>query len=175
MTAWSKLAAVMVSVVIGSLIASLSQWPLGASSDAAIVRLSWRSEAVRAEECRRLTEEELSRVPAHMRVAESCTGAYVDYELWLTVDDLTRIDTVSPSGLRRDRPVYVLRDEPVEPGAHAVQVRFAPIVPAGFEANDDFVDFEWSGDLMLAPREVGLITMNGAGTALERRGADESR
>jgi hypothetical protein len=107
-----KLLAAAVTAGIGVLIALLSQWPVERASGDSIIRLSWRTEPLRAEECRTLTEEELAAVPAHMRRAQECVGEYVDYELSVTVDGVSRVDTLSPSGLRHDRPVYVLRDVP---------------------------------------------------------------
>lgn len=171
MSATSKLLAAVVTAGLALLVAALSQWPVEREAIESIIRLSWRTEPVRAEECRTLTDEELAEIPAHMRRAEECVGEYVDYELSITVDRSTRVDTVSPSGLRRDRPVYVLRELRVPPGDHAVEVHFQPVAPDWYEGEADFTGLAWRGTVSLERDEVGLITLNAAGRALELRTA----
>lgn len=160
-------AVLAVAVLVG--IAAGSQWPVGASGDEARIRLSWRTEAVRVETCRTLSDAELAEIPAHMRRAEVCEGGTVDYELALAVDgNDVLLDTIAPSGLRRDRPVYVYHDEPVEPGRHTVEVRFSPIIDD--PAADTIPDHTWSGEVQLESREIGLVTLSADGRRLERRG-----
>lgn len=145
-----------------------SQWTIDASGEGALVRLSWRIEAVRVETCRTLTEAELAEIPAHMRQAQSCEGGAVDYELTLEVDGIIElIDTIAPSGLRRDRPVYVYHDQLVEPGERRVEVRFGPIVDE--PSADTIPDHTWSGVLDLEARQIGLLTLTADGSRLERR------
>ncbi len=173
MGAGARLAAGAVSLLLGFGVAALSQWPVRSELDHAVVRLSWRTEPVRVETCRTLTPEELEGVPAHMRRAEECVGAYADYELRLQMDDgQPRVDTLSPSGLREDRPVYVLIDTPVVPGAHSLVVTFTALVPADYQS-DDPLTMSWSGDLDLDAGDVALVTTTPAGTGLVRvDGAD---
>ena len=157
-----------VAAVVLLLVAAASQWRVDASGEGALIRLSWRVEAVRIESCRTLTEAELEEIPAHMRRPETCEGGAVDYELTLAVDGTQVLqDTIAPSGLRRDRPVYVYHDHPVEPGARHVEVRFGPIVED--PAADTVPDHTWNGELDLASREIGLLTLSDDGTRLERR------
>ena len=159
----------VVAVAVLLLIGAASQWTIDASGEDALVRLSWRIEPVRVETCRVLSEAELAEVPAHMRRAETCTGGAVDYELRLDVDGVrVTTDTIAPSGLRRDRPIYVYHDHPVEAGRRAVSVGFGPIIddPAG----DTIADHTWEGALDLAPREIGLLTLSADAARLERRG-----
>lgn len=169
MTTGQKLATAFVTTALVAITAGLSQVPMSSADGDALVRLSWRTEPIRVEECRTLTQEELAEVPAHMRRTEECTGYFVDYEITLEIDDLEpMIDTIAPSGLRRDRPIYVLRDRPVPPGRHSVEVSFTALVPESFEPDDAPVTLEWSGPMELGPGEVGLLTLDETGRALLR-------
>ena len=155
-------------------IAGLSRVPTAqADPDEAIIRLSWRALGVRLEECRRLTEEELEALAPHMRTPESCTGRNADYELRVTLAGAGVVtDTVHPTGLRTDRPVYVLRDFPVVPGSHKVTVSFKALVPPEVTARRDTAPLalSYEGELTLAAAEIALITLDPTGTALVRRG-----
>lgn len=174
MTTGQKLASALVTIALVAVTAGLSQVPMISADGDAFVRLSWRTEPIRVEECRTLTEEELAEIPAHMRRTEECTGYFVDYEVRLEIDDLEPlIDTVAPSGLRRDRPIYVLRDRPVHPGRHSVEVSFTALVPESFEPDDAPITLEWSGAMELGPGEVGLVTLDDTGRSLLR--ADDRR
>ena len=172
--AW-KLASAVVTVVLCVALAAFSQWPVHEEPDGAVVRLSWRMEPLRVEECRTLTDEELADVPAHMRRTEECTGGTVDYELVLTIDDREAlVDTVAPSGLRRDRPVYVLHDQAVSAGRHHVAVAFSALVPADYVSEDGPTTLRWTGEMDLEPGEVGLVTLGSSERRLVRAGAPVS-
>jgi len=165
----AKALSVVVTIVLGVAIAAPSQWFVRAESDRALLRLSWRTEPIRVEECRTLTEEELADVPTHMRRAEECTGYHVDYALRLSIGGReAHVDTVAPSGLRRDRPIYVIHDEALTPGDHLVEVRFSALVPRGFVSDGAPVELVWSDSLSLAPYEIGLITLDPTGRTLVR-------
>jgi len=169
-SAGEKVLGIVATVVAALAIAAASQWSVRAGSDQALVRLSWRAEPIRVEECRTLTDEELAEIPAHMRRSEECTGLYVDYELRLVIDGREAyVDTIAPAGMRRDRPIYVIHDEPILAGDHEVTVRFSALLPEGYESDDGPAELEWSGPFPLAPYEVGLITLDADGASLERR------
>lgn len=111
----------------------LSQVPYDAARESgAVVRLAWRTRGTRVEECRRLTAQELERVPVHMRQEEVCEGRVLPYRLVVVLDGRTVVDeAVHPSGARADRPLYVYHELPVEPGPHEVEVTFTrDTVPA---------------------------------------------
>ena len=174
MTRSQGVAALVGTVAMALLIAALSQWPIRDASDHAIVRLSWRTDPIRVETCRELTPEEQEGVPAHMRRAEECTGYHADYELSLRIDDVpTVLDTVSPSGLREDRPVYVLAEAPVLPGLHRVEVSFAALVPDDMELGDQTLRLDWDGELTLDARQIGLLTLDASGTRIVRVSAPD--
>jgi hypothetical protein len=97
-----------------------------ARRELAWARLSWSARPERIEHCRRLSDAELAARPAHMRLRLECEGRMAQYILHLTVDGSTRlVDTVRGGGLRRDRPMHVLRDIALEPGARTLAVRLA--------------------------------------------------
>ena len=168
MSRWLSGGVVSVAVAVVTIV--FSQWPVQSPSDEAMVRLSWRTEPVRVETCRTLTEEELAEIPQHMRRAEECDGYYAEYELSVHVDGASAlVDTIAPAGMRGDRPVYVLWEQPVEAGTRRVDVRFTALVPEDFDAGGRPTRLEWSGETRLAAREVALITVDPAGSTLVLR------
>lgn len=174
MTTTARVTSFLFTALLLAGMAGLSHVPLTVADGNAVVRLSWRAEPIRVEECRTLSDAELADIPQHMRRGESCTGYHVDYELRLSLDGRAVTDTVAPSGLRRDRPVYVFRDRHVEPGRHRIEVDFTALVPSDFEAGELPVSLSWSGTLVLAEGEVALVTLDDTGQALVQRSAASS-
>jgi len=168
----ARVLSVLLSVGAFTVVGALSQLSVG-GPERAIVRLSWRTPAVRIERCRTLTPEELSRLEPHMRHTQECDGRTGDYELRVTFDGgSAHVDTVAPSGLRRDRPVYVFLDLPVEPGDHRVGVDFSLLVPSdldGAEVGEGLRSLTWTGTLHLEPGRIGLLTLSEDGTELIAR------
>lgn len=163
----ARAASTGVTVIMLLVLAGLSQWPLSGSLDEAVIRLSWRTAPVRIEECRTLTEEELSRIAPHMRRPEECTGGFADYELRLEVEGaVVQVDTLQPSGLRQDRPVYVFSDHLVAPGTYEVAVTFSALVPADMVEGE--APLHWDGMFALEPGEIGLLTLDPTGSRLQR-------
>jgi hypothetical protein len=169
-----RLAVLGVSLLAALAIAALSRLPFAeADPVTSVVRLSWRTQGVQIRECRQLTEEELARIPEHMRRTEECVGRVTDYELVVAVDGaLALVDTVSPSGARRDRPVYVFRDLSVSPGPHTVEVTFVPLLPPDLDGVDGAEALTWDGTVDLTAGERALITLDAAGASLLRRDAE---
>ena len=95
-------------------------------SETGVLRLSWRLIPDRAEHCRRLSQEELEKLPVHMRNPTVCEREHVDYRLIVQVDDAAPDTThLLPSGAHGDRPIFVLQERQLQPGAHRVRVWFA--------------------------------------------------
>jgi hypothetical protein len=95
------------------------------SQESAQLRLSWSARPERIETCRTLTAEELSQREEHMRQRVDCVGASATYALRVEVDDqLVAESVVRGAGLRHDRPLYLLREFEVPPGAHRVRLTF---------------------------------------------------
>ena len=115
-------------LALGALAAlgALSQAPY-ASTEAshALLRLAWRVRGTPVHECRRLSPEELERLPVHMRRAEDCEPRVLSYRLEVRIDG--RVETeqlVQAAGARGDRPVYVHRELILSPGEHLVEIAF---------------------------------------------------
>jgi hypothetical protein len=97
-------------------------------SEAALIRLAWSARPERIESCREPSEAELARLPAHMRQKVVCEGTSARYRLRVSRDGTPVLDEViRGSGLRHDRPLYLLRDLPTPPGRHDLEVRFERI------------------------------------------------
>lgn len=166
-------AGVIVAVLFTLGIAAGSRVPVTFSaSDEALLRLSWRMRGITAEECRTLSDEELERLPVHMRNPRACIGVIAPYALTLSVDGVVlAADTVRPPGARGDRPLNVLREYPLEPGEHRIALRFHAVLPDGVEVPDEGIgELAWEGLVRLSGRDVALVTLDEAGRALEVRG-----
>jgi hypothetical protein len=92
-------------------------------SDTSLLRLSWRMRGEIEEECRERSEEELEKIPVHMRTARVCEREAVAYELKVSIDgrDVLALHLIA-AGAKGDRPIYVLEEFPLEPGAHRIRV-----------------------------------------------------
>jgi len=113
----------------GLLMAALSQAPLAdrAANDA-LIRLTVGGRPERIEQCRRLSDEELASVPAHMRQRVKCEGTTASYRLALQVDGLETLrDSLVGGGIRHDRPIHLFREVTVAPGAHRIELRIARV------------------------------------------------
>lgn len=140
------------AIALASLATLALAWGLAAGTaapiawhdtDASALRLSWSVHPERIETCRERTAAELAERPVHMRQALECAGNAATYLLEVRVDGVL-IDSavVRGSGFRGDRPIFLLRDYPVPPGAHRVRVSFTRREPSeqrdeGDEEDDD--------------------------------------
>ncbi len=89
------------------------------------LRLAWSARPERIEKCRQQSEEELARLPAHMRQAVACEGTTAEYRLQVRIDGALVADrVVHGGGLRRDRRLYVLEEIALPAAETAVDVRF---------------------------------------------------
>jgi len=128
----------------------------------AVIRLAWRARGVTVKECRTMTPEELDKVAVHMRRTEVCEGRTLPYQLRAVVDGAVRVDeAVEAGGARGDRPLFVLRDLPVAPGSHDVEVSFtrerAPAEASdGAEVTPARLELERS--IEVAPGQIVLVT-----------------
>lgn len=163
------------ALVATALIGALSQVPYDAApaDTPALLRLAWRARGVRVEECRRLTEEELAGVPAHMRVEEECQGRVLPYRLEVVVDGEHRIDRlVRAAGAREDRPLYVLEQVSLPSGTHAVAVSFVrqgSLVPEDSATATTPAVLELDAPVTLAPGDIALVTYDADGRVLTLR------
>jgi hypothetical protein len=122
---WSVTVVVTAAILFGLSRASAVPAPLRAASTSEL-RLSWSARPQRIEVCRTLSPEELAQREEHMRQRVECTGRFATYALRVDADDATLHESiVHGGGLRHDRPIDLLREITVTPGAHRLRVRFA--------------------------------------------------
>ena len=94
-------------------------------SDQAILRLAWSVRPERIESCRQQSEEELARLPQHMRQPVVCEGVSAQYRLTVRREGRVVADRiVRGGGLRQDRRIYVFHELPLDPGRSSIEVRF---------------------------------------------------
>lgn len=127
-------------------------------AEQAMLRVAWSARPERIERCRQQSEEELARLPAHMRLPVVCEGASAQYRL--TVRYQGRIvadETVRGGGLRQDRRISVFHELPIDPGDADIEVRFdrvdpdAAAAPPGTQASGDADDRRGRGQRMANP------------------------
>lgn len=173
MTAGVRIVAGMVAVAATVATAAASRIPTTFhAEDEAMLRLAWRIQGATLESCRQPTEEELAELPVHMRNPQACIGQVAPYVLSVRIDGrVLAQDTVYAPGARGDRPLSVLQDHPLAAGTHRMGISFDAILPEGAEVTDDrsVVRLRWADEVTLGAREVALVTLNLAGSALELR------
>lgn len=130
---------VALAVAVTLAIAALSRLPYAAAEgQAALIRFSWRTPGAQVNECRRLSAEELERLPVHMRREEVCERRILPYRLQVRLDGRTVYDElVRASGAREDRPLFVFRELPVAPGEYRLEVRWERERNGGSGSGDD--------------------------------------
>ena len=149
------------SIVRGSYVAMTLH-----GSDQAMLRLAWSARPERIERCRQQSEEELARLPAHMRQPVLCEGASAQYRLTVRADGrLVSEHVVHGGGLRQDRRLYVFEELPLDPGDRRIEVRFDRLDSGGPEnvtpqPGGETVPAHLALDerVRVSPREVILVT-----------------
>ncbi len=133
----------------------------------ALLRLSWRSAGQRVEECRTPSPEELDRLPPHMRQERICEGRIVPFRLFVEVDGEVVVDEViHAAGVREDRPIFVYREIPVDPGEHELRLRFAPEASVALPSGEPAMMLELDRRIRLEPRQIVLVTQTADGRSL---------
>ena len=128
------LAIALTAVIVRGSSASLT---VHGSTDGQL-RLAWSARPERIEKCRQRTEEELARLPQHMRQPLACEGTTAAYRLQVRVDGALVFErVVRGGGLRQDRSLYVFHEVTLEPSDTTLEVRLdrlgpdpAPAAPA---------------------------------------------
>lgn len=120
--------------------------------DKAVIKLSFSHAGAHMEECRRLTQEELNRLPPNMRRPMDCQRERVPLLVELELDgELLYRDELPPSGLAHDGASTAYRKFPVSSGRHRIVTRLRD------SRRPDGFDFEKSADITLAPEQNFVI------------------
>jgi len=88
------------------------------------IKLSFAHGAKRAKVCRRLTSQEIAKLPPNERRPNTCERERVAMQVQLDLDGRRLLDErLEPIGLARDGPARIYRKFTVEPGTHIVIAR----------------------------------------------------
>jgi hypothetical protein len=117
------------TVVLFVLVGLGSRVTVGEAPSNALLRLSWS--LVGEQVTRSLTAEELEKLPIHMRPQDGVIESTpVSYRLAVSIDGQSVEDgVIEAAGLKGDRPMYVVRDIPLELGQHDLDIVFEPAEP----------------------------------------------
>ncbi|MCW5702981.1 MAG: hypothetical protein AB7I42_00260 [Bradyrhizobium sp.] len=144
-------------VVIAALfagVAALSDWPRYSQipKDAGVVMLSFVHGADRKGECRRLTPEEIAKLPPNMRRVQDCPRGRRAVYVELDVDGRSayRAD-LPPTGIAGDGPSRVYQRFVLPAGRHDVAVRMRD------SARADGFDHESRKSVELMPDQMLVI------------------
>ncbi len=136
MTPLNRAMGLTTALLVTAGIAWASAVRIPSSQAVAVLRLAWTARPERIEDCRPQTDEELAKLPAHMRQSVVCEGTTATYRLEVRRDGTVITDQiVRGGGLRHDRPLYVFRDISLPPGDAAIVVRFVRVDSAGGRAS----------------------------------------
>ena len=125
-------------------------------ADKAQIKISFTHGANRVEECRRLTTEEIAKLPPRERRPHTCGRERLPVRVQLLVDGVPIYDEiVQPSGLSRDGPAHVYRKFAVDPGRHEITARLRDS-----DRTEGF-DYERHVSLELAPLQNLAIDFRG--------------
>ncbi len=117
-------------------------------SDAAQLKLSFAHGSQRIVECRRLTVDEIAKLPPKERRPNNCARERVPIRVQLLLDEQPIYDEVlQPTGFSRDGPATVYRKFRVAPGRHEITARLRD------SARVDGFDHESRFTVELAPRQ----------------------
>lgn len=110
------------------------------------IKLSFRHGGARLEDCRKLTPEELAKLPASERKPSTCTRARIPITVEIALDGRPLYaDVLQPTGLSSDGPAETYRKFLVPAGRHMIEARLRDSKRAeGF-------DYETTKDIDLAP------------------------
>lgn len=90
--------------------------------DMAQIKLSFRHGANRVEDCRKLTSEEIAKLPANERRPNTCARERIALAVRVLIDGQVLFeDVLQPTGLSGDGPAEVYRKFAVPAGHHRIE------------------------------------------------------
>ncbi len=120
--------------------------------DKAMIKLSFSHAGAHAEECRRLSQEELNALAPNMRRPTQCVRARVPLVVELMLDGtLIYSETLPPSGITGDGASTAYRKFPVTTGRHRLVVRLRD------SRRESGFDYEQSAEITLARQQNFVI------------------
>ena len=120
--------------------------------DRALIKLSFTHGATRATECRRLTPEEIAKLPPNMRRPTECVRGRLPVVVELSIDGSVLLNTsLPPTGISGDGPSRIYRSFPVMPGRHHLVLRMRDT------ARTEGFDYVREADVTLAPQQNFVI------------------
>lgn len=128
----SRVAGLALALAALASLAAFSGWRYRVQSgELSLLRVAFSARPERIEHCREVSEAELAARPVHMRQKIECAGQSATYRLQVTVDSQIVTERIlRGGGMRHDRPISLLLEHPVPPGAHRVMVRLLRIEAA---------------------------------------------
>jgi len=154
---WRMLLQLPFYTVFALLLAYLSQQPAYQHLDPenALIKLSLSHAGQHAEECRRLTPEELAELAPNMRRPISCNRERLPLLVELILDDnLLYQASLTPAGLSKDGESTVYKRFPVKAGTHTITARLID------SHRTEGFDYEHSATVILAPQQNFVIGFN---------------
>ncbi len=136
--------------------AVLSDWPRyqQLAPNQSLIVLSFVHGADRRAECRKLTAEELAKLPPNMRRTQDCPRGRRPLHVEFDLDGrLVYRATLQPTGIAGDGPSVVYQKFVSQAGRHELAVRMRDSVREGF-------DYERRGTIDLRPEQVFVIDFN---------------
>jgi len=144
-------------------------WALGAFAafplvlsppDKAMLKVAFRHVAAFQRGARALSQEELEKLPRHMRPQNqerSRTGTRVDTVVLVDLDGRRLLQkTYRPSGLRHDGPTFAYEEVAVPPGRYRLKAMLAEAAK-GVEDGEQRRSWQLEGEVDIRPRQVLLI------------------
>ena len=120
--------------------------------DQAQIKLSFTHGAARATECRRLSPDEIAKLPPNMRRPTECARGRLPVYVELVVDGETRISaSLPPTGISGDGPSRIYQTIAVAPGNHHVVLRLRDT------ARSEGFDYMREADVMVVPQQNFVI------------------
>ena len=122
------------------------------AEDQALIKLSFKHTGQRLEECKRLTSEEIAKLPPNKRKPMDCSRERSPLLVEIILDGVTVYqETLLPSGLFSDGPAKIYFSQPVMVGPHQISVRMRDT------GRTEGFDFEHSGTFELTSLEILVI------------------
>jgi coenzyme F420-reducing hydrogenase delta subunit len=152
--------------VFFALVAWLSVWPRFQLIDAghAMVSLSFSHAGQRIRECRKLTQEELNKLPPNMRKPEDCPRERLPVRVFFAVDDTTLYEaTLAPTGLWNDGSANIYRRLEVPAGTQEL------FIGMNERGQADGFDFSLAQVVDLAPGQHVVVEFDDQRKSFEFR------